>query len=50
VIDFFVCCFGCELNIATEAANKEINHALCCGYSFGGQTAAIVIKKYEENA
>jgi 3-oxoacyl-[acyl-carrier-protein] synthase II len=41
---------GCELNIATEAANKEINYALCCGYSFGGQTAAIVIKKYEENA
>ena len=41
---------GCELNIATETANKEINYALCCGYSFGGQTAAIVIKKYEENA
>lgn len=41
---------GCELNIATEAVNKEINYALCCGYSFGGQTAALVIKKYEENA
>jgi 3-oxoacyl-[acyl-carrier-protein] synthase II len=41
---------GCKLNIATKAMEKEINYALCCGYSFGGQTAAIVIKKYEENA
>jgi 3-oxoacyl-[acyl-carrier-protein] synthase II len=40
---------GCELNNATEAVDKEINYALCCGYSFGGQTAALVIKKYEEN-
>jgi len=39
---------GCELNIATKAMDKEINYALCCGYSFGGQTAAIVIKKYED--
>jgi 3-oxoacyl-[acyl-carrier-protein] synthase II len=37
-----------ELNIATEAIDKEINYALCCGYSFGGQTAALVIKRYEE--
>ena len=41
---------GCELNIATEPVDKEINYALCCGYSFGGQTAALVMKKYEENA
>ena len=41
---------GCELNIATEAVDKEINYVLCCGYSFGGQTAALVIKKYEEDA
>ncbi|MBL7214238.1 MAG: beta-ketoacyl-[acyl-carrier-protein] synthase family protein [Phycisphaerae bacterium] len=38
---------GCELNIANESTEKEINYALCCGYSFGGQTAAIVVKKYE---
>lgn len=38
----------CELNISTEVINKEINYALCCGYSFGGQTAALIIKKYEE--
>ncbi|MHC4926461.1 MAG: beta-ketoacyl-[acyl-carrier-protein] synthase family protein [Planctomycetota bacterium] len=41
---------GCELNIATDGKAKEINYALCCGYSFGGQTAAVVIKKYEETA
>ncbi len=40
---------GCELNIATGATDKEINYALCCGYSFGGQTAAIIIKKYEDS-
>lgn len=41
---------GYQLNIAKEGVGKEINYALCCGYSFGGQTAAIVIKKYEETA
>ncbi len=41
---------GCELNIAKEATTKEINYALCCGYSFGGQTAAIVVKSYKETA
>lgn len=39
---------GCKLNIAKESTEKEINYALCCGYSFGGQTAAIVVKKYKE--
>jgi 3-oxoacyl-[acyl-carrier-protein] synthase II len=38
------------LNIATELVDKEINYALCCGYSFGGQTAALVIKRYMEGA
>jgi 3-oxoacyl-[acyl-carrier-protein] synthase II len=38
------------LNIATEPVDKEINYALCCGYSFGGQTAALVIKRYKEDA
>ena len=37
-----------ELNISADAVDKEINYALCCGYSFGGQTAALVIKRYEE--
>jgi 3-oxoacyl-[acyl-carrier-protein] synthase II len=38
---------GCQLNIHTDCVNKEINTVLCCGYSFGGQTAAIVVKKYK---
>ena len=37
------------LNITTERVKKETSYALCCGYSFGGQTAALVIKRYEEN-
>jgi len=41
---------GCRLNIVKEGLEKETNYALCCGYSFGGQTAAIVVKKYEETA
>ena len=39
---------GCELNIAKESMKKDINYVLCCGYSFGGQTAAVIVKKYEE--
>lgn len=36
---------GCKLNIVKEKIRKEIKYALCCGYTFGGQTAAIVLKK-----
>ena len=49
-INFTAPADGCDLNISTEAMDKEINYALCCGYSFGGQTAAVVLKKYEETA
>ncbi len=38
---------GCNLNIVTEAIEKDIRYALCCSYTYGGQTAAIVLKKYE---
>lgn len=38
---------GCRLDIATETINKPVRYALCCGYSFGGQTAALVLKNYE---
>ena len=41
---------GCELNIASAPVEKEINYAICCGYSFGGQTAAIVLRKYKDTA
>ncbi len=35
---------GCELNINTREVDAEIRYALCCGYTPGGQTAAIVLK------
>ncbi|MFC1780870.1 beta-ketoacyl-[acyl-carrier-protein] synthase family protein [Planctomycetota bacterium] len=36
---------GCNLNIVREPQEKEINYALCCSYTYGGQTAAIVLKR-----
>lgn len=39
---------GCELKIENNAISTDIRYALCCGYSFGGQTAAIILKRYEE--
>ena len=38
---------GCRLRIATQALTKTIRYALCCSYTFGGQTAAIVLKNAE---
>ncbi|HOK95125.1 MAG TPA: beta-ketoacyl-[acyl-carrier-protein] synthase family protein [Anaerohalosphaeraceae bacterium] len=40
---------GCRLKIHTKQTTQNIRFALCCGYSFGGQTAAVVIKKYEDS-
>ena len=37
----------CKLNIVKEQIKKNINYVLCCSYTYGGQTAAIVLKKYE---
>ncbi|MHC4110232.1 MAG: beta-ketoacyl-[acyl-carrier-protein] synthase family protein [Planctomycetota bacterium] len=36
---------GCNLNIVKEATETNINYALCCSYTYGGQTAAVVLKK-----
>jgi 3-oxoacyl-[acyl-carrier-protein] synthase II len=35
---------GCRLNLRTEPQKRHIRYALCCGYTFGGQTAAVVLK------
>ena len=35
---------GCNLNIVTRPMQKDIRYALCCSYTYGGQTAAIVLK------
>lgn len=37
----------CSLNIVTKETKKDIRYALCCSYTYGGQTAAVIIKKHE---
>jgi len=36
---------GCNLNIANQPQEKRIRYALSCSYTYGGQTAAIVLKQ-----
>jgi 3-oxoacyl-[acyl-carrier-protein] synthase II len=38
---------GCRLHIATQRRQRPIRHALCCSYTHGGQTAAILLKRFE---
>jgi 3-oxoacyl-[acyl-carrier-protein] synthase II len=38
---------GCNLNIVKEKIKADICYALCCGYTYGGQTAAVILKKFE---
>ncbi len=38
---------GCNLNIVTQPLQKDIKHVLCCSYTYGGQTAAVVLKKVD---
>ncbi len=35
---------GCNLNVVNEPLEKEIHYVLCCSYTYGGQTAAIILK------
>lgn len=37
----------CRLNIAKEQIKKKINYVLCSSYTYGGQTAALVLKNNE---
>jgi len=39
------CADGCSLNIKTEPQQAKIRYALCCSYTYGGQTAAVILKK-----
>lgn len=41
---------GCHLNVLTERREGAIRHALCCSHTFGGQTAAVVLKACEGEA
>jgi len=38
---------GCNLNIVKSEIKTNIRYALCCGYTYGGQTAAVILKKFE---
>ncbi|MHC4629616.1 MAG: hypothetical protein ACYTDV_21800 [Planctomycetota bacterium] len=35
---------GCNLNITGESRDVKIRYALSCSYTYGGQTAAVVLK------
>ncbi|MCH8162015.1 MAG: hypothetical protein IIB88_08995 [Chloroflexi bacterium] len=35
---------GCNLNIVTQPQEIKIRYALSCSYTYGGQTAAVVLK------
>lgn len=35
---------SCNLNIVRKQVTRKIRYALCCTYTFGGQTAAVVLK------
>ena len=36
---------GCNLNIVNQPQKMKIRYALCCSYTYGGQTAAIILKR-----
>jgi len=38
---------GCNLNIVKNEIQKNIKYVLSCSYAYGGQTAAIILKKFE---
>jgi len=38
---------GCNLNVVKQTQQTNINYALSCSYTYGGQTAAVVLKRPE---
>jgi 3-oxoacyl-[acyl-carrier-protein] synthase II len=38
---------GCNLNIVKQQQQADIRYTLCCSYTYGGQTAAVVLKKFD---
>jgi 3-oxoacyl-[acyl-carrier-protein] synthase II len=41
---------GCHLNVVTRERQAPIAHILCGSYTHGGQTAALVLKAFDEGA
>ena len=46
-VNFAKAAAGCRLKLTRTVVERPIRNAVCCGYSFGGQTAAVIVKKYE---
>jgi 3-oxoacyl-[acyl-carrier-protein] synthase II len=38
---------GCNLNIVKQPQQAKIRYALCSSYTYGGQTAAVVLKNFD---
>lgn len=38
---------GCNLNIGIRQQKKNIRFVLCCSYTYGGQTAAVILRKVD---
>ena len=38
---------GCDLNIVSKLQEKKIRYALSCSYTYGGQTAAVILKNVD---
>ena len=38
---------GCNLNINEKTHQADIRYALCCSYTYGGQTAAVILRNIE---
>jgi 3-oxoacyl-[acyl-carrier-protein] synthase II len=38
---------GCSLNIVRQEQHLNIHYALCCSYTYGGQTAALILKNVD---
>jgi 3-oxoacyl-[acyl-carrier-protein] synthase II len=38
---------SCNLNIVKQLQQAKIRYALCCSYTYGGQTAALVLKNFD---
>ena len=36
---------GCNLNIVNQPQRKNLRYVLCCSYTYGGQTAAVLLKR-----
>jgi 3-oxoacyl-[acyl-carrier-protein] synthase II len=41
---------GCHLNVVTQRREARIRNVLCCSYTHGGQTAALVLKAFDKGA